>query len=336
MGGKKERGLFGGNVETKADPANNPDPIQPESSKVPENQPENNTTAPKTEDELVDDIQLAWENMELARKLFAQSEKVEDKKELALCYGYCGDIRLESDSYAEAVEDFVNAAKLHEEVEGKSSRNAAGDYVMAGSSAAYNHQFGAAYEYYLEALAHSDNALRKLIGDDTPETVLETDETALDPLAEEQVQEWVSENENHENKEDVLELFECCKELIEKLDFLDSKEHEEVSNTDVTAMVQKMLQEELGGLMAAANEDSLPVNDLGVAKSVVEPKEEEFKKPVAKQVLAEENVENENEEEEEVASKMESKVSIESSSAGVKRPLENATEEQPQKKQKIE
>jgi hypothetical protein len=33
---------------------------------------------------------------------------------------------------------------------------------------------------------------------------------------------------------------------------------------------------------------------------------------------------------------MESKVSIESSSAGVKRPLENATEEQPQKKQKIE
>lgn len=334
--GKKERGLFGGNVETKADPANNPDPIQPESSKVPENQPENNTTAPKTEDELVDDIQLAWENMELARKLFAQSEKVEDKKELALCYGYCGDIRLESDSYAEAVEDFVNAAKLHEEVEGKSSRNAAGDYVMAGSSAAYNHQFGAAYEYYLEALAHSDNALRKLIGDDTPETVLETDETALDPLAEEQVQEWVSENENHENKEDVLELFECCKELIEKLDFLDSKEHEEVSNTDVTAMVQKMLQEELGGLMAAANEDSLPVNDLGVAKSVVEPKEEEFKKPVAKQVLAEENVENENEEEEEVASKMESKVSIESSSAGVKRPLENATEEQPQKKQKIE
>merc|ERR1711959_878889 len=140
---------------------------------------------------------------------------------------------------------------------------------------------------------------------------------------------------------EVLELFECCKELIEKLDFLDSKEHEEVSNTDVTAMVQKMLQEELGGLMAAANEEALPVNDLGVAKSVAEPKEDaESKKPVAKEVTAEEEEKTETTaektEEEEVASKMESKVSIESSSTGVKRALEDASEEQPQKKQKIE
>merc|ERR1711879_118464 len=125
------------------------------------------------------------------------------------------------------------------------------------------------------ALTHSDNALRKLIGSEEPETVLETEETYLDPLQEEDIKEWVEENEGHENKEEVLELFECCKELTEKLDFLDSKEHEEVSNTDVTAMVQKMLQEEMGGLMAqmaaGLGGDDMPVNDLGVAKSAAQP-----------------------------------------------------------------
>jgi tetratricopeptide (TPR) repeat protein len=313
-------------VEENASPASvmAPPPVS-------ENPPSNTTTnaTPRTEEELIDDVQLAWENMELARKLFSQSEKEEDKRHLALCYGYCGEIRCESESFTEAIEDFINAAKLHEEIEGRSSRNAAGDYVMAGSSAAYNHQFGVAYEYYLEALTHSDNALRKLIGSEAPETVLETDETFLDPLSNDDIEEWLEENEGHENKEEVLELFECCKELTEKLDFLDSKEHEEVSNTDVTAMVQEMLQQELGGLLASAvGSEDLPINDLGVAKSA-EPKkakEEESKKPVA-----EEKVEEVKE------SKLEAKVSIESSApTGVKRALEDATEEQPQKKQKIE
>jgi len=94
-------------------------------------------------------------------------------------------------------------------------------------------------------------------------------------------------------------------------------------------MVQEMLQQELGGLLASAvGSEDLPINDLGVAKSA-EPKkakEEESKKPVA-----EEKVEEVKE------SKLEAKVSIESSApTGVKRALEDATEEQPQKKQKIE
>merc|ERR1712034_293131 len=100
----------------------------------------------------------------------------------------------------EAIEDFINAAKLHEEIEGRSSRNAAGDYVMAGSSAAYNHQFGVAYEYYLEALTHLDNALRKLIGSEAPETVLETDETFLDPLQDDDIEEWVKKMKNMKTK----------------------------------------------------------------------------------------------------------------------------------------
>jgi len=331
--GKTETGLFGGKVETKpAEEDASPASVMP-TPPVSENPPSNTSAnaAPQTEEDLVDDVQLAWENMELARKLFSQSEKEEDKKDLALCYGYCGEIRCESESFTEAIEDFINAAKLHEEIEGRSSRNAAGDYVMAGSSAAYNHQFGAAYEYYLEALTHSDNALRKLIGSEAPETVLETDETFLDPLQDDDIEEWVKKNEKHEDKEEVLELYECCKELTEKLDFLDSNEHEEVSNTDVTAMVQQMLQQELGGLLGAAvGSEDLPVNDLGVAKSS-EPKEaeeKEVKKPVAEE-KTEETV---------IASKVEAKVSIESSApTGVKRTLEDATEEQPpQKKQKIE
>jgi len=190
--------------------------------------------------------------------------------------------------------------------------------VSAAASAVYNNQADVAYGYYLEALTHLDNTLRKLMGMEGSERVLETDEDELILLEDEEIEEWLEENSDHKSKKEVEELVDFCKELTERLDFLTSQEHEEVSNSDVTAMVQEMLKEEMGKLgMGAGQEGDMPVNDLGVAKPVAEPA------VVNDLGVARKKPET-------------NKVSIESSAPKEKRPLEQPTEEQPKKKQRIQ
>eukprot|EP00494_Astrolonche_serrata_P032690 UN32959 len=151
------------NPENNSNNVKNPTP----DDKNPENNVKSSIPEQKkvsSDGELVDDRQLAWENIDIARVIWSSSEDKEAQSFLADCMGFCGEIWLENDNYPAAAEEFIKAAKLHEKIEGSSSRKAAGDYVSAAVGAIYANQVEKAYELYLQAITHLDNRIRTLIG----------------------------------------------------------------------------------------------------------------------------------------------------------------------------
>jgi len=170
---------------------------------------------------------------------------------------------LENDRYGEAVAEFLNAAKIHENVEGQGSRCAAGDWVSAAVASVFDNKNQNAYAYYLEALSNLDLRIRNII--DQP--LAEEDEEELVLLEPEVVEQWLGEHSEEEGKE-VREIWEFCAEISERLEGFSNEENMQANQEDVAKLVQEMLAQELGKLVQeAGDDDDGPVNDLGVVSS---------------------------------------------------------------------
>ncbi|XP_044732281.1 protein HGV2 [Chrysoperla carnea] len=69
----------------------------------------------------VDNLQLAWEVLELARKIFL-AEGDSGKDMLVETLYYLGDVSIENENFEAAIEDLKECLKLHEEIKGKTRR----------------------------------------------------------------------------------------------------------------------------------------------------------------------------------------------------------------------
>lgn len=246
---------------------------KPSEAKPPTQEPENPTVKepaqpskeaePETKkDQFADDRQLAWENVEIARVILSKSERAEDQPILAACHETCGDIFLENDRYGEAANEFLQAAKIHESVSGKGSRCAAGDWVSAAVSSVFDNKSQEGYAYYMEALSNLDFRIRSLIG----QPLEDEDEEELVLLDPEVLEQWIEENKEHKDLDEVKEIWEFCCEISERLEGFSDVENVQANQEDVQKIVQEMLAAEMAKLAQTQDDDDEPVNDLGVVK----------------------------------------------------------------------
>jgi len=254
---QKESGLLGDQGKNPAEPAPKP-PVKPQDpSKEEEPKPSTNEDAP------ADDRQLAWENVEIARVILSKSERPEDQPILAQCHETCGDIFLENDRYGEAANEFLQAAKIHESVSGRGSRRAAGDWVSAAVASVFNNKTQDGYAFYMEALSNLDFRLRNLIG----QPLEEEDEEEMVLLDPEVLEQWLKENKEHKDEEEVREIWEFCCEISERLDGFQDLENQQANQEDVAKIVQEMLAQEMQKLAQGAEaDDDEPVNDMGIVR----------------------------------------------------------------------
>jgi len=286
---RKETGVFG-DAEKKQVQQQTPTPAdkekpkteaKPQSEVKPETEQKSaeksKHSEQKTAQELADDRQLAWENIEIARVILSKSDLLEHQFELARCHGYCGEVFLENDLFEQATAEFLRAAEMHEKLEGCTSRKAAGDWVSAAVGSVYAGKSEPAYEMYLKGLTHIDNRMRQLMGEEL-NAELENDEDELILLEKEDVEKWLEENKENSNFEEVKELLEMAAEVSLRLDgmqeeFEAQQQNPLNANADITEIVKEMILQQLGGLKGLEGQgnaelaDKEEINDLGVARS---------------------------------------------------------------------
>merc|ERR1719228_2590311 len=115
----------------------------------------------------------------------------------------------------------------------------------------------------MEALSNLDFRLRNLIG----QPLEEEDEEEMVLLDPEVLEQWLEENKEHKDNEEVREIWEFCCEISERLEGFSDIENQQANQEDVAKIVQEMLAQEMAKLQQNQDaEDDGPVNDLGVVR----------------------------------------------------------------------
>ncbi|XP_053710669.1 histone-binding protein N1/N2-like isoform X2 [Synchiropus splendidus] len=101
----------------------------------------------KEEDE-VGNLQLAWEMLELAKVIYKRKENKDDQLMAAQAYLILGQVSIESDNYAQALEDFQECLTLQQKHLPPHSRLLAETHYHVASTLCYIDQYSQAIEHF--------------------------------------------------------------------------------------------------------------------------------------------------------------------------------------------
>merc|ERR550532_2280949 len=68
------------------------------------------------------------------------------------------------------------------------------------------------------------------------------------------VEDWIKSNSDHENLQNVKDIWSFCEEISERLDSFTDLENVQAKETDVAELVAQMLQQEMEKMAQAAQE----------------------------------------------------------------------------------
>lgn len=124
----------------------------PSSSKE-EDEPEENG------EEETSDLQLAWEVLELAKKIF---QKLDEKKNLAETLVVLGEVSLENESFEAAIADIKQGLELQQELFAKDSRTVAETLYKLGMAYSINSQLDEAIGSFNSSVEYLKNRIKTL------------------------------------------------------------------------------------------------------------------------------------------------------------------------------
>lgn len=117
------------------------------------------------EDDNVDNLQLAWEIFELAKKIF-ERQNVKDK--LADTYLYLGEVQMESENYNGAVDDMKRCIEVQKEILPPDHREIAETYFQMGVAYSLSNEFDLAIGNFKTSCEILENRIKNLEENGSP------------------------------------------------------------------------------------------------------------------------------------------------------------------------
>ncbi|CAH8640426.1 unnamed protein product [Heterobilharzia americana] len=99
-----------------------------------QDQPADAETNKSDDEEDVSNLQIAWEVIEVARKIFSQKQDPEDKLNVAECLQKLGEISREKEDYDQAVSDLKECLEIRTAVLGTKDRRVAESHYQLGTT----------------------------------------------------------------------------------------------------------------------------------------------------------------------------------------------------------
>ncbi|ENN71218.1 hypothetical protein D910_06549 [Dendroctonus ponderosae] len=125
------------------------------------------------------DLQLAWEVLELAKRIF---EKSGDRKSLAEAMIVLGEIQLENAAYDKAIQDMTEGLAIQQELFGRDSRTIAETLYKLGMAYCINSQVNEAIHSFKESLAYLTNKIMALAAEDVSKSEFQDEITEIKGL----------------------------------------------------------------------------------------------------------------------------------------------------------
>lgn len=179
-----------------------------------------NDTADENKEENPDDIpnfQLAWEMLELSRLIFSRKTDKESKLKVAQVHFKLGELGLETENYAQSLEDFVKCLEIQKEHLEPESRLIAGSHYNLGLAYTFDSKMEKALEHFKHAKQTIEERVKKL----------EKDVTEHEEKKEEKYEETVT-----KLKDEIKELNELIPDILAKIeDAKDAKNQQPFGET---------------------------------------------------------------------------------------------------------
>ncbi|XP_078417162.1 nuclear autoantigenic sperm protein [Cetorhinus maximus] len=157
------------------------------------------------ESEEVDNLQLAWEMLELAKVIFKRQESKEVQLCAAQAYLKLGEIGIESENYIQAIEDFRECLNIQENHLEPHNRLLAETHYQLGLAYSFNNQYDFSLKHFKESFSVIEKRLAMLT-----ERIEKTEEKGKSPAKDTDA---VS-----EDKREVEELKELLPEIKAKIE----------------------------------------------------------------------------------------------------------------------
>ncbi|XP_051866772.1 LOW QUALITY PROTEIN: nuclear autoantigenic sperm protein [Pristis pectinata] len=200
---------------------------------------ENEDTAEKDgESEEVDNLQLAWEMLELAKVIFKRQETKEIQLCAAQAYLKLGEVGIESENYIQAIEDFNECLNIQEKHLDPHNRLLAETHYQLGLAYSFNNQHDFSLKHFKESFSVIEKRLAMLT-----ERIEKAEERGKSPAKDSDA---VS-----EDKQEVEELKELLPEIKAKIE--DAEESKDGKAT-------KALQETLSRTPAFSVTESIAIS----------------------------------------------------------------------------
>nr|AEE62322.1 unknown [Dendroctonus ponderosae] len=184
------------------------------------------------------DLQLAWEVLELAKRIF---EKSGDRKSLAEAMIVLGEIQLENAAYDKAIQDMTEGLAIQQELFGRDSRTVAETLYKLGMAYCINSQVNEAIHSFKESLAYLTNKIMALAAEDVSKSEFQDEITEIKGLLPE-IKDRIFEMEAFKN--------EALKKAAEKITETSSSAASDPSPssskkaTDISHLVKRKRQSE--------------------------------------------------------------------------------------------
>lgn len=117
-----------------------------------------------TSQEDVSNLQLAWEMLEIAKKIYKRNDSAEAKLKEADCWSRLGDIGVETEQYSQATLDYGECLRLLEETVEPSNRRLASTHYNIGVACGYNNAFDDAISHYRSAIKIIEQKIAEVQG----------------------------------------------------------------------------------------------------------------------------------------------------------------------------
>lgn len=157
------------------------------------------------ESEEVDNLQLAWEMLELAKVIFKRQEAKEIQLYAAQAYLKLGEVGIESENYIQAIEDFNECLNIQQKHLGPHNRLLAETHYQLGLAYSFDGQHDSSLKHFKESFSVIEKRLSMLM-----ERIEKAEEKGKSPAKDNDA---VS-----EDKQEIEELKELLPEIKAKIE----------------------------------------------------------------------------------------------------------------------
>ncbi|XP_069794882.1 nuclear autoantigenic sperm protein isoform X3 [Narcine bancroftii] len=201
------------------------------------------------ESEEVDNLQLTWEILELAKVIFKRQESKEMQLCAAQAYLKLGEVGIESENYMQAIEDFNECLNIQEKYLDPHNRLLAETHYQLGLAYSFNNQHDSSLKHFKESFGVIEKRLAVLT-----ERIEKAEEKGKSPAKDDDV---IS-----EDKQEVEELKELLPEIKAKIE-----DAEEAKDGKATKALQETLSRKSAFSMTENVASNTPASALQVRKT---------------------------------------------------------------------
>ncbi|XP_073400551.1 nuclear autoantigenic sperm protein [Dendrobates tinctorius] len=123
---------------------------------------DNEETDEKEHEEEVDNLQLAWEMLDLSKIIFKRQENKESQLKAAQAYLKLGEVSIESENYTQAVEDFLVCLSIQKEHLVEHDRLLAETHYQLGLAYQYSGKHDNAISHFNQSIAVIEKKMEQL------------------------------------------------------------------------------------------------------------------------------------------------------------------------------